>query len=115
MIQRLIARVLSIEGQSVDSTGDGETAWSMLQKQHYDCIIMDWKMPGLTGRQLYQLIKDCGLQITNRCVFISGHAANPEVDEFISLNNNPILIKPFSIETLRAVVGTLLNTGPTRR
>lgn len=115
MIQRLIVRVLSIEGHSVDSTGDGETAWSMLQNKRYDCIIMDWKMPGLTGSELYQLIENCDLKLANRCVFISGHAANPEIDEFISFNQNPILVKPFSIDRLRSVVDTLLKADAVRR
>jgi CheY-like chemotaxis protein len=115
LIQRLIVRVLSIEGHSVDSTGDGATAWSMLQNKNYDCIIMDWKMPGLTGRELYQLIENCDLKLANRCVFISGHAANPELDEFISPSQNPVLVKPFSIAQIRAVVGTLLKAGAARR
>jgi CheY-like chemotaxis protein len=99
----------------VDSAGDGETAWFMFQKKHYDCIIMDWKMPGLSGRELYQLIKDRDHGIADRCVFISGHAANPEVDEFIAHSRNPILIKPFSIEKLRTLVDTLLNADPVRQ
>jgi two-component system sensor histidine kinase EvgS len=109
MIQRLIDRVLSTLGHNVELAGDGETAWLMLQRKNYDCIIMDWKMPGLTGRELYQLIEDQDREMANRCLFISGHAANSEVEEFVSNNGNIILLKPFPIEELKTVVGTLLE------
>ena len=114
MIQRLIGRVLSTEGHSVDSAGDGETAWRMLQGKHYDCIIMDWKMPGLTGRELYQLIEDSDHDMANKCLFISGHAANSEVEGFITHNRNQFLLKPFPIEQLKTVVGTLLEANQAR-
>jgi len=115
MIQRLIGRVLSTEGHSVELAGDGETAWLMLQEKHYDCIIMDWKMPGLTGRELYQMIKDCDHEMANRCLFISGHAANPEGEDFVFHNRNPILLKPFPIEKLKTVVDTLLEVAQARQ
>lgn len=112
MIRRLIDRVLStIEGHSVGLAGDGQTAWLMLQEKRYDCVIMDWNMPGMSGKQLYELIEGSYSEMASRCLFISGHATTAEVKSFASVNGNPILQKPFSIDQLRQETAKIVGVN----
>ena len=57
-ILRLIDRVLSNEGHSVDVAEDGQTACTMIQGARYDCVILDWYMPGMPGSGLYRLMEE---------------------------------------------------------
>ena len=57
-ILNLLRRYLELDSYSVDLAGDGEEAWEMVQKESYDCILLDLMMPGINGRELYYLIKD---------------------------------------------------------
>jgi DNA-binding response OmpR family regulator len=57
-ILRLIDRVLSNEGHSVDVAEDGQTACPMIQGTRYDCVILDWYRPGMPGSGLYRLMEE---------------------------------------------------------
>lgn len=111
LILRLIERVLSIDGYTVDVAGDGQAAWLLLQEQRYDCIILDWRMPEITGKQLYEFIEGTFGELASKCLFISGigHVTNAEVEEFASAHGNPILLKPFSIDQLQTAVSQLVE------
>ena len=49
-----VKRILERERYTVDLDGDGEEAWRKGQRMNYDCLIMDRKMPGMGGQELYQ-------------------------------------------------------------
>ena len=103
-MRNLLARVLPSYGYTVDLAEDGETGWRKTQTRTYDCILMDLAMPGISGQQLYQLIKDSDASLARRIVFITGNAARPEVRHFVESTGNPVLRKPFDLEELRRIV-----------
>src|ERR1700686_1182202 len=53
-VRRFSATVLSDSGYQVDSAEDGAAAWDAIQTQHYDLVITDNKMPGLSGVELIE-------------------------------------------------------------
>lgn len=48
---------LKIEGFETDGAPGGEEALKLLEKKHYDIVIMDMMMPGINGIQLARSIK----------------------------------------------------------
>ncbi|MCI0780625.1 MAG: response regulator, partial [Chloroflexi bacterium] len=75
----------------------------------YDCILLDLKMPGMSGQELYQLIQGISEPLASKVVFITGDTVSPETSSFLDSAGNPVLTKPFSIreleeEVLRAVL-----------
>lgn len=71
----------------------------------YDVIIVDQKMPYMSGVQLVQAIRQLG--ISGKIVVLSGHLS-PEVREAYGLMSVQIIMdKPFDIEELRSVVDRL--------
>ncbi len=46
--------VLTDGGYHADTAEDGAIAWSMLQRNHYDLLITDHRMPNVSGVELLQ-------------------------------------------------------------
>ena len=61
-------------------------------------------MPGVDGRELYQLITGFSPDLAKKVVFITGDTARPETVEFLDSIENPVLTKPFTIEEIRGLL-----------
>jgi CheY-like chemotaxis protein len=51
-IRRLNTEVLANSGYKVDAAVDGAIAWDTLQFNHYDLLVSDYNMPGMSGVEL---------------------------------------------------------------
>ena len=108
-IRDLYSETLQEQGYSVDEAVDGESAWAMVQDKSYDCVLLDLRMPGLNGQQLFDLIHDYDVEIANRIIFLTGDILNPHVKDFIAGLGNPVLVKPFTLTDLRNCVREFLT------
>lgn len=48
-LNRNIVGALSAEGSDVESVFDGSLAERLLQRERYDCVVMDLNLPANTG------------------------------------------------------------------
>ena len=103
-IRTTLSRILASEGHQVDVADDGKVAWERVQSTDYDHILLDLKMPGMDGQQLYKLVKDSDERMASRIIFVTGDIAGLGTDEFISSIENPSLSKPFRRDDLRQVL-----------
>jgi CheY-like chemotaxis protein len=84
--------------------GNGNAALARLDANSnlFDVILVDQKMPGLTGIELVRTIKARGIR--GKIIVISAYLT-PELREgYIQLGVETLFSKPFSVEELRAVV-----------
>ncbi len=65
-------RVLVPEGYLVESAESGEEGWSLVQAVPYDLLLIDVKMPGMSGLEL--LSKVAGLDPDIVCIIVTGYA-----------------------------------------
>ena len=68
-IRNLLRRSLELERYTVDLANDGEEAWRKLRTLRYDCILLDLKMPRMSGRELYQLIHRADEAASRKVIF----------------------------------------------
>ena len=106
----ILYQVLRMDGHRVDTALNGSVALRKIEKQRYDVIISDLKMPGMDGRQLYDRVRDLDLDLARRIIFSTGDVASVETREFLEKCGNSYLQKPFAIETIRKVVHAVLIT-----
>jgi len=111
-IRDLLRRYLELERYTVDLAEDGHEAWRKLANMEYDCILLDLKMPGMSGPELYQLIHEIGEPLASKVVFITGDTVNPATRDFISKTGNPVITKPFRLEELLRTVHNLWEKLP---
>ena len=96
----------------VDTASDGRAAMEKLTRNDYDLVITDFKMPQMSGRDLYQWIKDKRPRLAQRIIFITGDTVSTETRSFFENNCNLYLAKPFKIEEVKeAIQQTFENVG----
>ena len=109
VIGRLFKRILSDEGFDVDFVQDGRIAIEAVNKKHYDICVSDIRLPGITGIQIYELLKANHPQLSLHMVFITGDTMNANIQSFLQESGRPCLVKPFNPEDLVATVNGVLK------
>lgn len=99
-IRDLLVRVLEQERYTVDLAKEGEEAWNMLMERSYDCIVLDLKMPGVCGRELYQRINESNYELARKVIFITGDTISNNTLDFILSTGNLVVSKPLDMDVL---------------
>ncbi len=110
-VRILLSQYLQQARFTVDLAENGNEAWRKVQSQTYDCIIMDLKMPGMRGQQLYWDIQSFDEDLAKRIIFITGDTASRDTGGFIASMDNPSLSKPFGLEELRREISAILEVA----
>ena len=110
-ILRLVQEMLQPEGFEVDLASNGAAALQRLEQGHYDLAFCDWKMPGITGREVYEHIRSANPALSNRVIFITGDVINENTRKFLDENHRICLSKPFNLQDFRVAVHRTLAQG----
>jgi two-component system NtrC family sensor kinase len=113
-ILELIKEALAVYGYKVETASDGETAIRAINKDSYDLIICDWKIPGLSGQIIYERLREMNPQALERFFFITGDILGENAEKFLRLEKKICLFKPFSIEQFRTTVQEVLHSSSDR-
>lgn len=106
-LNRILTKKLTADGYSVDSCFDGEEALDFLHMTEYDAVIMDIMMPKKDGLFVLKQIRKEGN--TTPVLFLT--AKDSIEDRVLGLDSgaNDYLVKPFSLEELRARIRAMLR------
>jgi len=107
-IQALLFNMLTIEGHRIDTADNGEAAWTKIQREKYDLIITDIKMPKLDGKKLYEYVRRYDKKLAKRIIFVTGDTVSTDTRSFLEAIGNPYLMKPFEIKEVQKVIQTIL-------
>jgi len=108
-ILELLEEALTKNGYRVITVKDGDTAIQYFQKDRYDLVICDWKIPGLSGQQIYEKLKEREPSLNERFIFISGDLLNPKGKQFVQQQHTPFLLKPFTMEQLLGTIQKVVS------
>ena len=103
----MCVRVLSMEGYKVCGVHSGLEGIEMVQKQPFDLVLTDIKMPGMSGLQAFRTIKQYNPDIVG--VAITGYGAVDTAIEALKLGMDDFLLKPFSLDELSAAISKALR------
>ncbi len=101
--------VLEGAGYTVESVGSGELALTALGRRGFDVIVCDWKMPGMSGIQLYEHLAANDAAAAGRMIFMTGDVINERFEEFLRRHGRTCLNKPFDIGHFRAAVASVVG------
>jgi FixJ family two-component response regulator len=103
-----LSRLLSSVGFVVKTFDSAEVYLSSDQPGRTDCLLLDVRMPGMSGIELErQLVAD---HFETPVVFITAHAEEPALAQVLDRNASTVLIKPFSEEALLNAINNVLDT-----
>jgi two-component system NtrC family sensor kinase len=109
-IVRVVVGALGMQGHSVDVALDGRVAAERVERDNYDLVLMDLKMPGFTGQQLYEVISR--KPVRPHVVIMTGDTISPESRAFLAKTGLRCLEKPFNIEDLWSCVRQFSRRTP---
>ncbi|HEV7386010.1 MAG TPA: response regulator, partial [Phenylobacterium sp.] len=108
-INALLARtLLTREGCEIDHATSGDEAIAAVKVGAYDLILMDMRMPGLTGVEAARALR--GLGVETPIVALTANAFEDDRHACLAAGMNDFLVKPMSPDALRAMLTRW--TGP---
>jgi PAS domain S-box-containing protein len=108
-IRKLVSMILAKGGHTVETTGDAREALVKLEGASYGAVLMDIRMPGLSGMELYNDIKTRRPEIAGRFIFITGDTSDESTRAFLEENKLSYITKPFDRNILVQKVNGILE------
>ncbi|MHC1726962.1 MAG: response regulator [Syntrophobacteraceae bacterium] len=108
-LTRNLALVLSRRGFEVETVGDGLSALSNVANNHYDVVVLDIKMPGMSGLQVLSEIKRFAPSI--QVILLTGHFSPTDEEDTLKSGAYAYLLKPFPIMKLVEVITAAARGG----
>jgi len=112
-VARFIARGLSADRFAVDTAADGQNALDLAAAYHYDLIILDLMLPGMTGTEMLRRLRSSDTNVP--VLVLSARDALADKVGHLELGADDYLTKPFAFAELLVRVKALLRRGPVNR
>ncbi|MBI2894438.1 MAG: response regulator [Deltaproteobacteria bacterium] len=103
-----LGRALSGDHEVVGLASSREALERLTRGDRFDLILCDLMMPDTTGADLHEELTRVAPEQAERIVFMTGGAFTPRAAEFLDRVPNRRLIKPFSLQELRALIAAIL-------
>ena len=100
-------RLKGLGGIEVSDAEDGDKAWALPKRIHYDGAVVDWQMPGKSGLEIVRGIRKAGITIP--LLMVTAESEKPRVIEAIRAGITDYLIKPFDTEALLTKLGKFVE------
>lgn len=104
-----LARVLSRRGFEVETVGDGLAALSLIAKKHYEVVVLDVKMPGMSGLQVLSEVKRFAPSV--QVILLTGHFSATDEDTTLKTGAYAYLLKPYPIMRLVSLISAAACCG----
>jgi DNA-binding response OmpR family regulator len=109
-IRRILTTLLEAASFEVDPVSDGPTALDHLEGDTaYDLVLLDIMMPGATGLEVLERIRDLRHRESVPVVILTAKGQDADRDEAFSLGANDFVTKPFSPKKLLARIDEILE------
>ena len=102
--------LLEKEGHLVTTAAEGKTALALAEKQNFNLVISDIRMPGMSGLDLLARLKQLQAEIG---VILITAFASPD-DAVAAMKNGAFdyITKPFNVEEIKTVIRAVLKKRP---
>lgn len=109
----LCKRILDVKGYSIKIAHSGQEVIDLAQKEQFDLLLTDIRMPGMSGLEVAQAVKQFLPYII--CVTMTGFSTMDMAIEALKLGVDEFVLKPFSPQELSATVAKALEKERLRK
>jgi DNA-binding NtrC family response regulator len=110
-LRRVLERALERVGYEVISVGSAETAYQLLATKLPDAVLLDIRLPTMSGLALYLAIVHRWPALTGRLAIMTGNAEAEEVRTWLERNPCPLLHKPFDLQEIFNWLAAVVEVG----
>lgn len=109
--RRLVQRMLRRAGWTVHEADSAKAALKMISATPYRVALLDISMPGMSGIELCQAVRNDIQADAPRLVACTAHAFPQERGKLLAAGFDDVLTKPFTMQELLNVVKALAEHG----
>jgi DNA-binding response OmpR family regulator len=107
--QAFVSRALRESGFVVDTAGDGDTGLELASCGAYDVLILDVKLPGMSGFEVLRRLRRAGVEAP--VLFLTAQGEVGSRIEGLELGADDYLAKPFALAELLARIRAVARRG----
>ncbi|MFC1928920.1 MEDS domain-containing protein [Chloroflexota bacterium] len=108
-VQEFITAVLTEEGHEIEIVDNGDDAMERLSNEEYDVILLDIKLPGMSGIEIYEQLQKSSKSLTKKVIFITGDVMSVDTMVFIKSSQTSYIAKPFDAEKLVTEINIIIS------
>ncbi len=108
-IRELLKDFVSSNGCAAITAADGQEAILAIQKQHFDLVFLDLKLPRISGVEVLKKIKQTSPNTP--VVVVSGNAAELETVQDRAFRPQWVIPKPFKLQQISEALNMWLGSG----
>ena len=109
MNRRVVKDMLSVIGATMDEAPDAETGLTMIDRESYDVILMDLRMPGINGLTAIGRVRardDAKAQLP--VIVVTADTAPGLREQCLAGGADDVILKPVAMNMLFAAIGRML-------
>jgi len=110
-LRRAVLSFLKRRGMHAVAVGDGADALRALQREHFDVIVSDVRMPGMSGGEFLERLRRDYPAMVNRLVFTTGDTFAADTSELLRDAGVPSLVKPYDFAKLEDLLHEVAKTS----
>jgi len=108
VVVEVLRRVLESEGQQVESALGAQEALERLARSTFDYVIVDVRMPDMSGEEVKALIDYRLPHLRGRVALCTGDVLSDRSQALLRSTNAPVIEKPFIDADLRRTIRSML-------
>ena len=108
-IRELVALTLQFNGYEVVSAVDGAQAVEKAQADKFDLILMDVRMPRMTGYEACRQLREMESTRKTPIIILSAKGQESEIQAGLDAGANHYILKPFAPDILARKITEILN------
>ena len=113
-LRRTLERALTGFHYQVVAVADPHSAYLMLDESRFDLVLLDLRLPQMAGDTFFLAIVRRWPRLLGRVILMSGDPPSQHPDWPTELAGCPILSKPFTLDSLVKLVGSVLAHAETQ-
>jgi CheY-like chemotaxis protein len=108
-VRTMVRMLLELDGHRVIEAKDGTLAWEMIQSHLPAVVVADVQMPGMTGLQLCQKVKETAVSASIRVIVYTAGMASRE--DSVKAGCDAYFLKTDPLPSLREAVRRFYELG----
>ncbi len=109
-LRRCIVNVLTEIGYAdIIEASDGAEALQMMKEHAIDLLITDWNMPKVDGMALISIVRQSEHCHDIPILMVTSRSVESDVLDAVDAGINSYIVKPFTIEVMRAKIEQILS------
>jgi two-component system, OmpR family, phosphate regulon response regulator PhoB len=112
-IRDVVGAMLEAVGLIVEPATTAEDALERAREKHYDLLVLDWSLPGMTGLELCRKIRAEPTLSTIPVLFLTAHSSSKDIVDAFASGADDYVAKPFRAPELGARIFGLLRRART--